>query len=49
MGKRVAAFGDSMGDYYMLKRADEGILVRRPDGSLSRSLSGCDLEGLSCV
>ena len=49
VGKRVAAFGDSMGDYYMLKRADEGILVRRPDGSLSRSLSGCDLEGLSCV
>ena len=36
---------DSMNDYYMIRQADKGYLVRRADGSLSRSLKGKDLEG----
>ena len=48
-GKRVIAYGDSMNDYYMLRQADVGYLVRRPDGSVSGSLRGKDMEGLIYV
>ena len=48
-GMRVIAFGDGMNDYYMLKKADEGYLVTKADGSLSRSLRGKDMEGLIYV
>ncbi len=48
-GYTVIAYGDSMNDYYMLKQADKGYLVRRPDGSISRSLTGQELEGLILV
>ena len=44
-GRKVTAYGDSMNDYYMIRQADKGYLVRRADGSLSRSLKGKDLEG----
>lgn len=48
-GKRVIAYGDGMNDYYMLKQADEGYLVTKQDGSISRSLNGRDLEGIHLV
>lgn len=48
-GKRVIAYGDSMNDYYMLMQADEGYLVTRKDGSVSRSLKGKSTEGLTIV
>ena len=48
-GKRVIVYGDGMNDYYMLKQADRGFLVTKKDGSLSRSLKGRDLEGLTLV
>ncbi len=48
-GKRVTAYGDGMNDYYMLKQADEGYLVVKQDGRISRSLKGRDLEGLTIV
>ena len=48
-GKKVTAYGDSMNDYYMLRQADWGYLVRRPDGSVSGSLKGKDKEGLHYV
>lgn len=48
-GKKVIAYGDGMNDYYMLKQADESYLVSKADGSISRSLKGKDLEGLSIV
>ena len=48
-GKKVIAYGDSMNDYYMIKQADTGYLVRKQDGSISRSLKNCDLEGLILV
>lgn len=48
-GVRVIAFGDGMNDYFMLKKADEGYLVRKHDGSLSRSLKGENMEGLRYV
>jgi hypothetical protein len=48
-GKHVIAYGDGMNDYYMLKQADEGYLVVKQDGSISRSLKGKDLEGLTIV
>lgn len=48
-GKRVIAYGDSMNDYFMLRQADIGYLVRRPDGSVSGSLRGRDREGLILV
>lgn len=48
-GKRVIAYGDGMNDYYMLCQADEGYLVTKSDGTLSRSLSGKSLEGLILV
>jgi len=48
-GKRVIAYGDGMNDYYMLKQADEGYLVSRKDGSVSRSLRRMSLEGIVIV
>lgn len=48
-GKRVIAYGDGMNDYFMLKQADEGYLLRKQDGTLSRSLKGRDTEGLIIV
>lgn len=48
-GKQVKAYGDSMNDYFMLKEADEGYLVAKPDGRLSRSLAGRDTGGLTIV
>lgn len=48
-GKRVVAYGDGMNDYFMLKQADEGYLVAKKDGSISRSLKGRDTEGLIIV
>lgn len=48
-GKRVIAYGDGMNDYYMLKQADEGYLLTKQDGTISRSLKGRDLEGLIIV
>ena len=48
-GRKVIAYGDGMNDYYMLKQADEGYLVRKKDGSVSRSLKNRDLGGLRFV
>lgn len=48
-GKKVIAYGDSMNDYYMLRQADEGNLVAKPDGSISRSLRERNLRGLKIV
>lgn len=48
-GRRVIAYGDGMNDYYMLKQADEGYLIRKKDGSVSRSLKDRDLGGLKLV
>lgn len=48
-GKRVVAYGDGMNDYFMLKQADEGFLVTKEDGSISRSLRERDTEGLIIV
>lgn len=48
-GKKVIAYGDSMNDYYMLVYADEGYLVTKKDGSLSRSLKQRNIEGLRHV
>ena len=48
-GKRVVAYGDGMNDYFMLKQADEGSLIAKKDGSISRSLKGRDMEGLTIV
>lgn len=48
-GKRVIAYGDSMSDLYMLKEADEGYLVSKKNGQISRSLKNMDLGGISIV
>lgn len=48
-GKHVIAYGDGMNDYYMLRQADEGYLVTKQDGSISRSLKGRNTEGLIIV
>ena len=48
-GKTVVAMGDGMNDYYMLKQADIAYLIRKQDGSISRSLKNLDLEGLFLV
>lgn len=48
-GKYVIAYGDGMNDYYMLRHADEGYLVTKQNGTISRSLRGKDLEGLTLV
>lgn len=48
-GYQIFAYGDSMGDYYMLKEADKGFLVTKPDGTISRSLKGKKMEGIQYV
>ena len=48
-GKRVIAYGDSLNDYFMLKQANQGYLITKADGTVSRSLYGRDLEGLTIV
>ena len=48
-GKSVIAYGDGMNDYYMLKQADKGFLVLKPNRSISRSLKGKNTEGLILV
>ena len=48
-GKYVIAYGDGMNDYFMLKQANEGYLLTKKDGTLSRSLRGRDTEGLIIV
>lgn len=49
MGKKVIAYGDSKNDYYMLQKADEGFLVAKSDGTISRSLKNMDLGGINIV
>lgn len=48
-GRRITAYGDGMNDFYMLKQADKGYLVARPDGTISRSLKNMDLGGIEIV
>lgn len=48
-GKYIIAYGDSMSDYYMLKEADEGYLVLRENGQVSKSLKNIDLGGIEIV
>lgn len=48
-GKHITAFGDGMNDYYMLKRADKGYLITKPDGKISSSLKERNMEGLKIV
>ena len=48
-GKKVICYGDGMNDYYMLKQADKGYLVRKRDGSISQSLKDRDLGGIQIV
>lgn len=48
-GKKVIAYGDGMNDFFMLREADEGYLVLKQDGSISRSLKGKELEGITFV
>ncbi len=48
-GYQVFAYGDSMGDYYMLKEADKGFLMTKQDGTISRSLKGKNMEGIQYV
>lgn len=47
--KKVRAFGDSMNDYFMLRRADEAFLIAKPTGALSSSLKNRNLEGIHIV
>ena len=47
--RRVRAFGDSMNDYFMLKRADEAFLIAKPTGEISSSLKNRNLEGIQIV
>jgi len=48
-GADVTAFGDSMNDYYMLEQADNAYLVLKSDGTVSSSLKGRRLEGITYV
>ena len=48
-GIRIIAYGDSMNDYYMLKQADEGYLITKYDGTLSRSVKYMNTEGMTVV
>lgn len=48
-GRTVTAWGDSLNDYFMLRQADYGYLAARPDGTVSRSLKGRDLGGITIV
>ena len=45
----MIAYGDSRNDYYMLLAADEGFLVAKSDGTISRSLKNMDLGGINIV
>ena len=47
--RKVRAFGDSMNDYFMLKRADEAFLIAKPTGELSSSLKNRNFEGIQIV
>lgn len=47
--RNVRAFGDSMNDYFMLKRADEAFLIAKPTGEISSSLKNRNLEGIQIV
>ena len=38
-----------MNDYYMLRQADEGYLIAKADGTISRSLEYMDMEGIAIV
>ena len=46
---KIVAYGDSMNDYYMLRQADEGYLIAKPDGTISRSLKHMNMEGITIV
>lgn len=48
-GIKVTAFGDSMNDYFMLKQADSGYLVKKCNGTLSNSLISMDMDGIFYV
>lgn len=48
-GKSVIAYGDGMNDYFMLKQANKGYLVSKPNGALSRSLVNRDIGGMIIV
>ena len=47
--RKVRAFGDSMNDYFMLKRADEAFLIAKSTGDISSSLKNRNLEGIQIV
>ena len=47
--RKVRAFGDSMNDYFMLKRADEAFLIAKQTGEISSSLKNRNLEGIQIV
>ena len=47
--RKVRAFGDSMNDYFMLKRADEAFLIAKYTGDISSSLKNRNLEGIDIV
>lgn len=47
--RKVRAFGDSMNDYFMLKRADEAFLIAKPTWEISSSLKNRNLEGIHIV
>ena len=38
-----------MNDYYMLRQADEGYLIAKTDGTISRSLIHMNMEGITIV
>lgn len=50
-GRRVIALGDSLGDWWMLKEADRGILAEKDPirHTGSASLAGYDLSGLERI
>lgn len=48
-GLKVTSFGDSMNDFFMLKQADQGYLLQKEKGTVSRSLRTVSLEGLHYV
>lgn len=48
-GKTVVAYGDGMNDYFMLKQANEGYLIAKQDGTISKSLKRLDMGGLTIV
>ena len=48
-GKHILAYGDSMSDLYMLQEANEGYLLSKGNGRISRSLEGMKLGGVRIV